>query len=305
MSIPYEQLEKWRRRGEDKKSAKTYDLILDLLRQYCSDIIEINSENVFLQGSYVNHTNIKDDSDIDVVVLAKNVFSNNAKEVLSESLYRQFNEKYSDSDKRLEEFKEQIYQRLNGKPLGKSFIQLRRGCKTIKFNEGESLWEYVPVDIVPAFEYRNYSGKNGINKEHQVEGIKIYDACKGEYIINYPKLHIKHGVEKNSESRTNGNYKETIRIFKQIRNHLIDLGVIKDGLMPSYCLECLLFNVPDSLFKLDLLKRVDSIMEWLSKNINNDFVEQNKMYYLFRRSLAIENARIFLKYCIWLTNSWR
>ena len=84
MSIPYEQLEQWKRRGDDKKSSKTYEMIRQLLRAHCSDIVDVDDNNVFLQGSYVNHTNIKDDSDIDVVVLAKNVFSNNASTVLSE-----------------------------------------------------------------------------------------------------------------------------------------------------------------------------------------------------------------------------
>ena len=78
MSISYDQLEKWRRRGDDKKSAKTYEFFVQLLKDYCSDIIDVNCENVFLQGSYVNHTNIKDDSDIDIVVLAKDVFYNNS-----------------------------------------------------------------------------------------------------------------------------------------------------------------------------------------------------------------------------------
>ena len=306
MSISYEQLEKWKRRGDDKKSSKTYDFFVQLLKDYCSDIIDVNSENVFLQGSYVNHTNIKDDSDIDIVVLAKNVFSNNARERLTEELYRKFKEEYSDSSKTLEDFKEDIYQRLNGIKIQTNlYVQLIRHCKTIKFNESGNLMDFVPVDIVPAFEYRNYSGYNGILKENQVEGIKIYDACKNEYKVNYPKLHIKNGQEKNSKIRTNGNYKETIRIFKQIRNHLIDLGVIQESLMPSYCLECLLYNVPDALFKKDLVERVDSIISWLICNVNNSFKEQSEMKQLFAESLSIDSAKLFLQRVKWLSDNWR
>ena len=313
MSISYEQLEKWRRRGDDKKSSKTYDFFVKILKEHCSDIIEVNDDNVFLQGSYVNHTNIKDDSDIDIVVLAKNVFYNNAKEVLNETQYKQFKERYSDSSKRLEEFKEQIYKKLNGiKIQNNVYMQLKRGCKTIKFNEGGNLMDFVPVDIVPAFEYRKYSGYNGINKENQVEGIEIYDACKDEYIINYPKLHIENGKNKDSETRTDCNYKETIRIFKQIRNCLIDTGVIREELMPSYALECLLYNVPDTLFKKNLVERVDSIIEWLSQNLYKEFIEQNGMYYLFTPSngkkeatIKREDAKLFIERCIWLSKNWR
>ena len=305
MSIPYEQLEKWKKRGDDKKSSKTYELIVQLLREYCGDIVDVNSDNVFLQGSYANHTNIKDDSDIDVVVLADDVFSNNARDVLNQIQLNEFLETYSPSTKTLGWFKDALYQRLNGKQISGQIVIMERGCKTIKFNQDGELWQYVPVDIVPAFEYRNYTGRNGIKKEYQIEGIKIYDSCKGEEKVNYPKLHKKNGEDKNSVIRTNGNYKETVRVFKQMRNHLIDLGVIDENLMPSYGLECMMYNVPDTLFKEDLVERVDSIIQWLITNVKDSFVEQSSMRLLFDETLKIEEARIFIKACQWLSNNWR
>lgn len=305
MSIPYEKLEQWKRRGDDQKSSKTYELIVRLLRDYCSDIVDINSENVFLQGSYANHTNIKDDSDIDVVVLAHNVFSNNAKEALNPLQYNEFSKTYSDSTNTLPKFKEELYTRLNGKQIAGQTIIWERGCKTLKFNQNAEFWQYVPVDLVPAFEYRKYSGSNGILKENQIEGIKLYDSCKQEYKINYPKLHIKNGKDKNSENRTNGHYKETVRIFKQARNYLIELDVIDENLMPSYALECLLYNVPDALFKKDLVERVDSIIQWLSVHISVTFREQSEMCRLFDKTLKIEDAKLFISKCQWLSDNWR
>ena len=246
----------------------------------------------------------KDDSDIDVVVLAKNVFSNNASSVLSVSQFEEFNRKYSDSEKTIPSFKDQLYARLNGKPISSGYFLLKKGCKSIKYNEDGDYGEFVPVDIVPAFEYRNYSGNNGIYKENQIEGIKILDSCKNSYIINYPKLHKKNGEDKNSPDRTRGNYKETIRIFKQIKKYLIDENVLQEDLMPSYALECLLYNVPDSLFKKDLVERVDFIIEWLLKNVNTNFIEQNEMYHLFLQTIKIENAKIFIEKCKWLSDNW-
>ena len=58
MSFTYEILEIWKRRGADNKSKNTYEMINKLLEQYCSDIVDVNSNSVFLQGSYANHTNI-------------------------------------------------------------------------------------------------------------------------------------------------------------------------------------------------------------------------------------------------------
>ena len=108
MSFTYEVLEKWKKRGADNKSKNTYEMIVGLLKKHCSDIVDVNNESVFLQGSYANHTNIKDDSDIDVVVLAYNVFGNNAREVLPPVKIEEFNRIYSDSYYTLEEFKEVI-----------------------------------------------------------------------------------------------------------------------------------------------------------------------------------------------------
>lgn len=305
MGIPNDKLEQWRKRGQDTKSSDTYDVICKLFKDYCSDIIDVNSDNIFIQGSYANHTNIKNDSDIDIVVLSQNVFSNNAYEKLNNIQYAEFKRKYSDSEKTILSFKEEIYRRLNGKKLNNDYIHLIKGCKTIKFNQNNDFFNYVPVDIIPAFEYRYYNGNNGIDKNNQPKGIKLLDECQNEYIINYPQLHKRNGEMKNKVERTQGNYKETIRIFKNIKKHMIELGVIKDDLMPSYCLECLLYNVPDTLFNVELYRRVDSILAWLIKNVNENFLEQSEMYYLFTRSLDRQNADIFLDRCKWLAENWR
>ena len=304
MSIPMWKLEEWKRRGADNKSKNTYEMMKKMLVKHCSDIIDVNNETVFLQGSYANHTNIKNDSDIDIVVLEDNIFANNARDVLDESQFKEFKNIYSDSDKTLELFKNKLYNKLNGKSLENSYMSFERGCKTLKFNQDSQFPNFVAVDIVPAFEFRNYQKYKGINKNNQIEGIKIYDACERDYIFNYPKLHKKNGEEKNSEIRTDGNYKETVRMFKQIKKHLLDTGEIQEDLAPSYCLECMLFNVPDAKFKLNLDKRIDSILNWLISNLSTDFDEQSKMYKLFKKSWDIENAEIFLDRCKWLSDNW-
>ncbi|MDD4157235.1 MAG: nucleotidyltransferase [Candidatus Cloacimonetes bacterium] len=303
MGISRQTLEQWKRRGDDGQCQHTYEVMCDLLKRYCADIINVDSDRVFLQGSYANHTNIKDNSDIDIVVMHKTVFGNNAREVLNESQLREFNVKYSDSDLTINSFKEQIYERLNGKYFDGKYIILEKGCKTIKFNQDNTHWSLVPVDFVPALEYRYYHKNNGINKDNQTEGIKIYDTCKNEHHINYPKLHKKNGEEKNQPNRTAGYYKETIRVFKRIRTHLIELKVIAEELVPSYGLECMLYNVPDSFFRLDIVERIPRIINWFSNNINDKFEEQNGMYYLFRKSWNIQDSKIFIDKCIWLFNN--
>ena len=305
MSFTYEILEIWKRRGADNKSKNTYEMINKLLEQYCSDIVDVNSNSVFLQGSYANHTNIKEDSDIDVVILANDVFSHNAREVLPQSKIEEFNRTYYPSDETLSNFKEKLYQRINGKVICGKKMFLERGNKTLKFNQNNEYSEYVSVDIVPAFEYSKYNPNSVVSKVKQAEGIKIYDSRTKEYIINYPKIHKANGEAKNQVYRTDGNYKETVRIFKQIKKHLIDTGEIHESLMPSYHLECMLYNVPDNLFKKDLPKRIDAILSWLEENLSDKFVEQHEMTRLFIDKQALCDANMFLQHSIFLSNHWR
>jgi hypothetical protein len=70
------------------------------------------------------------------------------------------------------------------------------------------------------------------------EGMRFWSRNDHGKIVNYPKLHYKDGVRKNSPERTNGWYKPRARIFKNARTYLVDQGTISDDLAPSYFLEC-------------------------------------------------------------------
>ena len=48
----------------------------------------------------------------------------------------------------------------------------------------------------------------------------FYVPAENRWVINYPKLHYKKGVEKNQN--TDGKYKPTVRMFKNVRTYLID-----------------------------------------------------------------------------------
>lgn len=73
MPIPQSQLETWSNIGSIGVSTKAYNSIRTALFKAGSPIL-VPDEDVFLQGSYANSTNIYEDSDIDVVVLHKKSF---------------------------------------------------------------------------------------------------------------------------------------------------------------------------------------------------------------------------------------
>jgi len=150
MAIPIDKLKNWSNPGKNENSQATYAKMRKIIEE------NIENNDVFLQGSYANATNVRDNSDIDVVVVLKNW-------------------KYNTStNKDVKLARDHIYNALNGKG-GFQFI---KGNKTVKYKGSVN---FVPADIVPCVEYN----------EKNYNGIVIYDHLKNTNIVNYPKLHIE------------------------------------------------------------------------------------------------------------------
>ena len=64
MSIPLEVLQKWAKPGKNEMSKQTYSALRDVLLKK----LDSPQPNIYLQGSYRNSTNVRDNSDIDIVV---------------------------------------------------------------------------------------------------------------------------------------------------------------------------------------------------------------------------------------------
>ena len=95
-------------------------------------------------------------------------------------------------------------------------------------------------------------------------GISIFDHRRNRAIHSFPKQHIENGVEKNK--RTGQMFKPLVRVFKSLRNEMIEDGVLWEGAAPSYFVECLVYNVPDRLFLPDIGKAFYRIAGWLDDN---------------------------------------
>ena len=66
MAIPFQTLEAWSKPGKSENSKVTYEKLYNII-----DSRMISKYEIFLQGSYHNATHVKENSDIDVVVLNK------------------------------------------------------------------------------------------------------------------------------------------------------------------------------------------------------------------------------------------
>jgi len=76
MGIPESQLETWANQGATTTAKATADSVKNALNSYSDWPSGIDYE-VYLQGSYKNDTNIRGDSDVDVVAQLNSTFYSN------------------------------------------------------------------------------------------------------------------------------------------------------------------------------------------------------------------------------------
>ncbi len=102
-------------------------------------------------------------------------------------------------------------------------------------------------------------------------------------------------------------YKRTIRMFKAARNYLVEKHSIKDGTAPSYFIECLLYNVPNDLFKPRLAQSYKDIVEYLVTADLQKFKCQNGVQELFGTSRdlwSVDKAQRFIQALGRLWEKW-
>ncbi len=93
MAISESQLVTWSHQGATTSSANTYNSI-----KTCIDGVNWNADisyDIYLQGSYKNSTNIRANSDVDVVIEFQSIFHSNKHKLPAEEL-KEFNEYFND-----------------------------------------------------------------------------------------------------------------------------------------------------------------------------------------------------------------
>ena len=228
MAIPEAQLKTWSRQGATVGSADTYNSIKFALAQH--NWPEGMDYDVYLQGSYPNHTNIRGSSDVDVVIESTGVSHSNLSQDEKQRLgIRRGHYGYKD-------FRNEVVVALISH-YGARMVDVT-GQKSIKIAASGNR---LAADVVPCITYRRY-----YNWKVAANGITFWTLRSHEQIINYPKLHIANGAAKNSDTKTH--YKPAIRMFKNARDKIVENTPALDGNYPSYFVECLLYNVPNRCF---------------------------------------------------------
>ncbi len=282
MTIPESQLETWAHQGAITTAKATHESIRNALDSYeWPDGVNFK---VYLQGSYKNNTNIRGDSDVDVVAQLNSTFCSN----LSKDQKRILG--LTSATYHLSDFRVDVLKILKDY-YGQS--QITEGNKSIKIKANNGR---LPADVIVCAQYRRYKT---VNINGYVEGMCFWTKNDDRQIINYPKVHYDNGVSKHQDS--NKWYKPVVRLLKNSR------GNIPGDATPSYFLECMLYNVPNSKFGTSYHNTFCNVVNWLNENSLDNFVCQNGQLELFgltQDQWDTNQAKIFIKNLISLWNNW-
>ncbi len=240
---------------ENDKSSYTYSFLRNLLlTNFWNDV------DIFLQWSYANSTNIKKDSDIDIVICYKNVYFYNI-DSLSDIEKNYFNKNLSQTSYTFFSFKQDVQNFLEQYFWNK----VERKKKCIRIN----LWDekYVDADIVPCFIHKRFYKYNSIYDNDYVEWIEFFSDDL-EDIISFPKIHKKNGETKNQS--TDGVYKDMVRIMKNSKKYLVDNWKMDEKFISSFMIECCIRNVSNNIFSWSSYKNiVNNVMGNIYSDMQN------------------------------------
>ena len=189
---------------------------------------------VFIQGSYKNNTNVRFNSDVDICVCLKDTITSDYTFAPNRS---DATEGITPATYSYPRFKNDLHQALI-RAFGSSNVT--RGNKA--FNIKENTYR-VTADVVACLEHRRYNANGGY-----VTGTALWPDSGSAWIHNFPAQHFANGVRKNKD--TNGFFKDTARIMKNLRNRMDEQGIATAKPIASFFNECLVWNTPNATLML-------------------------------------------------------
>ncbi|MFC2038862.1 hypothetical protein ACFLUG_03735 [Chloroflexota bacterium] len=279
MSIPNSKLSVWGQRYPGNAPKQVLASIRDALAGY-TGWAEKPGYEIFLQGSHDNDTDLGRDTNVDIVVqlgvrLPSRVGKLDGIQLEQDEEHIQIHEQWESVRRHLSEALITVY----------STDTVISGEKSIRIMKGIAP---TSTEIIAAVGYG--------------DGMAFFIEEDQRWVVQYPRQHQKRGLKK--EKTTSNRFKRTIRMFKSARNHLVANRVISEKTASSYFIECLLFNVPDNLFKGDYRQTYSGIITFLKKANLKQFNSQNGMRPLFGQEKDQWNAGDALTFILALERMW-
>lgn len=274
----------WAQAPSKTEADKIENAIAAIKRALAADSRVASLSKVFVQGSYRNRVNVRQDSDVDIGVLyTGDVFLAEYPDDKGNSDFGNIDASYSYAD-----FKNDI-----GKALTAYFgaAHVTRGNKAFDIHENTYR---VDADVVPLLVHRRYS-RDGT----YICGTELQPDSGGR-IINWPERlydtpewpnqHYENGNSKNNE--TGRAYRGVVRIIKKLRNIMDDEGIAEAKPLKGFNVECLVWNVPNSCFRhATWHEDVSAVLNHLSTHLSSmtlcgEWGEVSELKYLLKGNEA-------------------
>ena len=282
------QLRAWSLQANPVYAYETYENIKRVL--FAGYPLREKKFEVYLQGCYADDTNVTSYENVDIVVQLNQTFNSDISS-LNEAEKILYQENFEQSNYSYDEFWYDILkvlQRLTSDSL------TMYGYKSVKFYNHQL---GMNANLRVALQHRKYQNFLGPNRQWYTEGIRFLAHSEDKWETSYPKLHYVHGAVKNLPNNTDGWFIAAVRMFKNARNRLVERGKIDTGLVPSYFLQCLLYNVPNAAFGSSCQATFYRVLDWLSRSNFRSFMIQSGMEPLFGYEAGQwrpESARAFV-----------
>jgi len=208
---------------EQEKQERTERMVTEAMQEHPG--LDNCTFTVYAKGSYPNNTNVKSDSDVDVAVQCSDVvYWEEAEPGAKTSTNNPYTGMWTPFKLRAE-----VLQALEKKFPGQVDSS---GSTAIKVNSGTAR---VDADVLPCFDYEYHFTGGSVR-----HGSRAF-RTSGDAITNYPNQQLQKGITKNKVSSTR--FKKAVRVLKRIENAMVEDSVIDE--LPSYFMECLVYNVPN------------------------------------------------------------
>jgi hypothetical protein len=269
--IAESQLDIWSGQGKTGQFTDTYNQIRNNLLDKGAPYPPADTE-VFLQGSYKNDTNVYADSDVDIVLNHTGAYykdlsrlpaaDRQAYDAATVGNAAQYS--YADFKKDATGYITRLY---NGVVPGKKALYIPGNASRRS------------ADVLIAFDFRRYHEFKSWQNQRYDKGICFF-APDGTRIENFPKQHSDNCTTKHQNTKSW--FKPMARIFKNMRNTMIEKKLLAEGVAPSYFVEGMIYNVPDDKFGGTYQQMWIDCFNHIVTAKRDDLVCANYMFWLVR-----------------------
>ena len=196
----------------------------------------------FLQGSYRQQTAIYTINDVDIVALCQ------VRPSLGLWLWEA-------QRWRRDEIFDTLAAPLQADPRYKGKIRYGSGNMCIKVDVG------IRVELLPVV---YHSPLAGFEADYEREPFLLFRPERNRWEAGYARSHRRRLSDKNHLSRTAGNFIPSVKVFKHLRT-LHDIDAV------SFHLECLLYGLPDRLFRGSPATYIPALLRTLASSSAEDW----------------------------------